>query len=115
MDNTRVFQYRFAEIYRLYLQKVQRKGRTQDDLDAVLRWLTGLDEAQLRSQISGDATLEELFADASMPAAAAQITGVICGVRIENLDDPVMQKIRRMDKVVDELAKGRAVEKIMRS
>lgn len=114
MDNARVYRYRFSGIYPLYVQKVERKGRTRDELDTVLCWLTGYDEAALHRHAEGDATLEEFFAAAAMPPASDLVTGVVCGVRIEQLDDPLMQRIRRMDKVVDELAKGRAVERILR-
>jgi hypothetical protein len=110
----RVFRLPFATVYPLYVEKVQKKGRTTDELDEVLSWLTGFDEAQLVAQRESGATLEEFFAAAQLPEGSARITGVICGIRVEEIEDPLMQKIRYMDKVVDELARGKAVEKILR-
>jgi hypothetical protein len=107
----RIFQYRFDVIYPLYLQKLTRKGRTQAELDSVLTWLTGYDAATLHEC---DLALRDFFAQATMNANAALITGVICGVRIETIEDPLMQQIRYMDKVVDELAKGKSLAKIQR-
>ena len=107
----RVFQYQFNKIYQLYLQKVTRKGRTQAELDEILSWLTGYEANGLReNQLS----LRDFFAQAKMSPQATLITGVVCGVRVEKLEDPLMRQIREMDKVVDELAKGKAIEKIKR-
>lgn len=108
----RLFAYPWADIYRLYLQKVERKGRTVDELEEVLHWLTGYDRARLRT-LDGD--LRTFFARApAMNPHTDQISGVVCGVRVEDIEDPLMQQIRRMDKLVDELAKGRKMEKILR-
>lgn len=106
-----VFDYSFDKIYALYLQKVTKKGRTQDELDAVLSWLTGYDTETLHTS---QLPLKDFFTKAHLTPRASQITGVVCGVRVENIEDPLMQQIRYMDKVVDELAKGKAVTKIQR-
>jgi hypothetical protein len=112
----RVYAYSFASIYALYVTKVERKGRTKEELDQVLRWLTGYTQKQLDSQIAKKTTLEQFFGSASkINPSRKQITGLICGVRVEQIEEPLMQEIRYMDKVVDELAKGRAMEKILRS
>ncbi len=113
--NARVFAYTFASIYPLYVQKAEKKGRTKAELDEVLCWLTGYDAQGLQKHIQANSDLKTFFAEApSMHPNAAQVTGLICGVRIEAIGDPLMQDIRRMDKLVDELAKGRAMEKILR-
>jgi len=112
MNNEKLFKMTFASIYPLYLQKVERKGRTKADLDAVICWLTGYNEATLTNN---EASLEAFFANApALNPNAPLIKGVICGVRVEDIEDPLMQKIRWMDKLVDELAKGKAMEKILR-
>lgn len=105
----------FATVYPLYLKKVEKKERTKDELDQVIRWLTGFTQKQLQKQIDSSATFAEFFDEAKLHPNASQITGVICGVRIEEIDDPLMQKIRYMDKIVDELAKGRPLTKILRA
>jgi hypothetical protein len=110
----RVFQYSVASIYPLYAAKVERKGRTTEELDEVIRWLTGFDDAELQRHLDDGSTLETFFADARLNPGASKITGVICGVRVEEIDDPLMQRIRYLDKLVDELAKGRPMEKILR-
>lgn len=116
MNNTRVFKMSFASIYPLYIKKVGKKGRTQQDVDTVICWLTGYSLEALQRQIEEKNNLETFFAQApQLNPNATKITGVICGYRIEEIDDPLMQKIRYMDKLVDELAKGRAMEKILRS
>src|SRR6186713_163677 len=115
MDYARVFSYSFASIYRLYIQKVEKKGRTQADLDAVILWLTGYTRQTLQKQIDKKNDLETFFAQApQLNPNVSKITGVICGYRVEEIEDKLMQKIRYMDKLVDELAKGRAMEKILR-
>jgi hypothetical protein len=111
----RIFRTSFASIYPLYVAKVERKGRTTAELDEVLTWLTGFDGAQLQQHIDDGTTLEEFFADAHLNPHANSITGVVCGVRVEEIDDPLMQKIRYLDKLVDELARGKAMEKILRA
>lgn len=104
----------FASVYPLYLAKVEKKGRTKAELDRVILWLTGFDEAELDRHIATRTTFEDFFAAARLHPNAARITGVVCGVRVEAIEDPLMQKIRYLDKLVDELAKGRAMEKILR-
>ncbi len=112
----RVYRMTFASVYPLYVQKVERKGRSQAELDQVLCWLTGYDQAGLQAQIDSGADLSTFFAQAPrMHPNTGMITGVVCGVRVENIEEPLMQQIRWMDKLVDELAKGRAMEKILRA
>lgn len=116
MDNQRVFQISVGEVYPLYVQKVERKGRTKEELDQVIRWLTGYTQKGLAKQIARESSLEAFFEQApKLNPNAAKITGTICGVRIEKIEDPLMRKIRYLDKLVDELAKGRAMEKILRA
>ena len=115
MDYARVFAYSFASIYKLYIQKVEKKGRTQADLDTVLFWLTGYNKKTLQQQIDKNNDLETFFAQApQMNPNVSKITGVICGYRVEDIEDKLMQKIRYMDKLVDEVAKGKTMEKILR-
>lgn len=111
----RVYSMTVASVYPLYVAKVERKGRTQDELDAVIRWLTGFDERELRRHLADGTTFADFFAEARLNPDAGLITGVICGVRVEAIEDPLMQKIRYLDKLVDELAKGRPMEKILRA
>jgi hypothetical protein len=116
MDYARVFAYSFASIYRLYIEKVEKKGRTQADLDTVLFWLTGYNKKTLQQQIDKKNDLETFFAEApQMNPNVSKITGVICGYRVEEIENKLMQKIRYMDKLVDELAKGKTMEKILRT
>ena len=111
----RIYAYSFASIYPLYIEKVKKKGRTQAELDDVLRWLTGYTQKGLEGQIKKKTSLEEFFAKApKLNPSRELITGLICGVRVEEIEEPLMQNIRYMDKLVDELAKGRAMEKILR-
>jgi hypothetical protein len=110
----RVFTLSVSSVYPLYVTKVERKGRTQAELDEVICWLTGFDDAELREQLDSGATFEQFFADADLNPNAPQITGVICGVRVEDIEDPLMQKIRYLDKLVDELARGKAMAKVLR-
>ena len=115
MDNARVFAYSFASIYKLYIQKVERKGRTQADLDTVIFWLTGYNKKTMQQQIDKNNDLETFFAQApQMNRNVSKITGVICGYRVEEIEDKLMQKIRYMDKLVDEVANGKTMEKILR-
>lgn len=115
MELKRVFAYKFASIYGLYLVKVEKKGRSTAELREVIRWLTGYDETGLQRQIDEQVDLETFFAQAPrMHPNAAKITGLICGYRVEEIENKLMQQIRYMDKLVDELAKGRALEKILR-
>ena len=94
---------------------MERKGRTKAELDEVVRWLTGFDEAALTRQLESEATFEEFFAAAELNPAVTEITGVVCGVRVEQIEDPLMRRIRYLDKLVDELARGKALEKVLRS
>ena len=112
---SRIFGTQFASVYPLYVAKAERKGRTADEVDRVILWLTGFDEAALRRHIDEGSTFEEFFADAPMNPNASLITGVVCGIRVENVEDPLMQQIRWLDKLVDELAKGKALEKVLRT
>lgn len=110
----RVFTMTVGSVYPLYLAKVERKGRTHDELDAVIRWLTGYGEAELGARLADGTTFADFFAEARLNANASLITGVVCGVRVEAIEDPLMQQIRYLDKLVDELAKGRPLEKVLR-
>jgi hypothetical protein len=112
---TRIFQTAFATVYPLYLAKLERKGRTQAELDRAILWLTGFDESTLRRHLDEGTTFERFFAEAPMNPNASLITGVVCGIRVENVEDPLMQQIRWLDKLVDELAKGKAIEKVLRA
>lgn len=102
-------------MYPHYVTKVEKKGRTKAELDQVIEWLTGFDEAELNEHLDKDTTFEDFFAAAKLNPNASLITGVVCGVRVENVEDPLMQKIRYLDKLVDELAKGKAMDKVLRS
>lgn len=114
--NERILKMTFSTIYPLYVQKAEKKGRTKDEVDTVICWLTGYDEHGLQEQIEKGTSLETFFADAPhMNQNAPKITGVVCGVRVEEIEDPLTQKIRWLDKLVDELAKGKAMEKILRT
>lgn len=116
MQNERVFKMAFAGVYPHYINKVEKKGRTKEELDTVLRWLTGYTQQQLEQIIGNKTNLEDFFVQApQLNPNVSKITGVICGYRIEDIEDKLMQKIRYMDKLVDELAKGRAMEKILRA
>jgi hypothetical protein len=111
----RIYSISFASVYPLYIAKVEKKGRKKAELDEVIRWLTGYSQKRLDAQVKKKTTLEAFFAEApNLHPARSLITGVICGVRVEEIDDPLMQNIRYMDKLVDELTKGRAMEKILR-
>ena len=111
----RVYAMAFAGVYPHYVAKVEKKGRTKEELDEVIRWLTGYTQAALTRQITQRKDLRTFFKEApKLNPKAKQITGVICGVRIEEIDDPLMRKIRYLDKLVDELAQGRPMEKILR-
>lgn len=106
----------FAGVYPLYIQKAEKKGRTKAEVDAIICWLTGYDQHALQQQIDKKNDLETFFAQApQINQNASKITGIICGYRVEEIEDKLMQKIRYMDKLIDELAKGRPMEKILRS
>ena len=112
----KIFTFTLARIYALYLQKVERKGRSKDEVDAVICWLTGYDQRGLREQIEQEKDFETFFAQApAIHPNSSLIKGVVCGVRVEEIDDPLMRKIRYLDKLIDELAKGKAMDKILRS
>ncbi|MBC8010519.1 MAG: DUF2200 domain-containing protein [Burkholderiales bacterium] len=114
MPKHRIFTTAFSKVYPLYVAKAERKKRTQDEVDRVICWLTGYDQAALQRQIAAETDFETFFAQApAMNPKRALIKGVICGVRIEEIDDPLMKEIRYLDKLVDDLAKGRAMEKIL--
>jgi hypothetical protein len=114
-SNARVFGYKFASIYSLYVQKAERKNRTQAEVDQIICWLTGYTPAGLQKQIKQENNFETFFAQApALNPKASLIKGVICGVRVEEMKDPLMQKIRYLDKLIDELAKGKTMEKILR-
>ena len=111
----RIFATPFAAVYPMYVKKAERKGRTQEDVDRVICWLTGYDKAGLMHQIEQKSDFETFFATApAMHPGRALIKGVVCGVRVEEVEDPLMKKIRQLDKLVDELAKGKDLEKILR-
>ena len=106
----------FARIYPLYIQKVERKGRTKAEVDEVIRWLTGYSQKELEQQIEKENTLEAFFAQApSLNPSRTLITGLICGIRVEEMADSLMREIRYMDKLIDELAKGKKMEKVLRT
>ena len=112
---SRIFTTSVASVYPHYVAKVERKGRSKAELDQVIAWLTGFDESALSGHLVAGTTFEDFFADARLTPEASLITGVVCGVRVEDVEDPLMQKIRYLDKLVDELAKGKAMDKILRS
>jgi len=115
MDNQRVYKLKFGSVYPHYLKKTETKGRTKEELDTIIRWLTGYTQKQLEQQIGKQADFETFFAHApQLNPNVSKITGVICGYRVEEIEDKLMQKIRYLDKLIDELAKGKAMEKILR-
>ena len=111
----RLFTTAFASVYPLYVAKVVNKGRTQAELDQVIQWLTGFDAAELQNHLSAGTTFADFFAAARLHPNVATIRGVVCGVRVEDVEDPTMRQIRYLDKLVDELAKGKAMAKVLRS
>lgn len=115
MAGHRIFSIPFAKVYPMYVQKAERKGRTQHEVDRIICWMTGCDEAGLRRQIELENDFERFFDQApAMHPNRRLIKGVVCGVRVEEVADPLMREIRYLDKLIDELAKGRAMEKILR-
>lgn len=115
MSNTKIFKMSFASVYPLYIQKAERKERTKEEVDAVIFWLTGYDEKTLQEQIDDNNDFETFFAEAPcINPNASKIMGVICGYRVEDIEDELMQKIRYLDKLIDELAKGKSMVKILR-
>jgi hypothetical protein len=111
----RVYRMSFGSVYPLYVEKVERKGRTKAELDQVIEWLTGFDDTALERHIDAGTTFQDFFAEATLNPKASAITGVVCGVRVEEIEDPLMRDIRSLDKLVDELAKGKKMEKILRT
>ena len=115
MDNTRIFKMPFASVYPHYIKKAEKKGRTKEEVDVVICWLTGYDRQTLQEQIEKKKDFDTFFAEApQLNPNTSKITGVICGYRVEEIEDKLMQKIRYLDKLVDELAKGKTMEKILR-
>jgi hypothetical protein len=112
---SRIFTTSFASVYPHYVTKVEKKGRTKAELDQVIEWLTGFDEAALDGHLAAGTTFEDFFAEARLNPHASSITGVVCGIRVEDVEDPLMQKIRYLDKLVDELARGKAMAKVLRA
>jgi hypothetical protein len=110
----RIFTTSVASVYPHYVAKVERKGRSKAELDEVITWLTGYDQAALQQVLEAGTTFDQFFAAAQMNPNASSITGTVCGVRVEHIDDPLMQKIRYLDKLVDELARGKAMTAILR-
>lgn len=114
-SNNRVFRMKFAEVYPLYIQKAERKNRTKAEVDQIILWLTGYDKAGLQQQIKHGNDFETFFAQApAINPNTSLIKGIVCGVRVEEIKEPLMQKIRFLDKLIDELAKGKSMEKILR-
>lgn len=114
-DNSRVYKMIFASVYPLYVAKAEKKGRTKAEVDQIMRWLTGYTQKNLEQQIEKKVDFETFFAQApELNPNASKITGVICGYRVEEIEDKLMQKVRYLDKLIDELAKGKAMEKILR-
>jgi hypothetical protein len=112
---SRIFKISVASVYPHYVTKVEKKGRSKEELGQVIEWLTGFDESALNSHLEAGTTFEDFFADANLNPQASSITGVICGVRVQDIEDPLMQQIRYLDKLVDELAKGKSMEKVLRA
>ncbi|MBW6472523.1 MAG: DUF2200 domain-containing protein [Anaerolineaceae bacterium] len=115
MQNHRIFTMKFSAVYPLYVKKAERKNRTKEEVDQIICWLTGYDQAGLQQQIDQENDFETFFAQApALHPNSSLIKGVVCGVRVEEIEDPLMQKIRYLDKLIDELAKGKKMEKILR-
>ncbi len=111
----RVYGYIFGKVYPMYIAKAKKKGRTQNEVDEVIRWLTGYSQSQLSAQITKGVNFEEFFKQAPKPNPSRElITGTVCGVRVEEIEDPIMREVRYLDKLIDELAKGRKMDKILR-
>ncbi|MDD3568827.1 MAG: DUF2200 domain-containing protein [Bacteroidales bacterium] len=115
MSNTKIFKMPFASVYPYYIQKAEKKGRTKAEVDEIIFWLTGYDENSFQNHLDNKTNFENFFAQApQINPNVSKITGVVCGVRVENIEDKLMQQIRYLDKLVDELAKGKPMEKILR-
>lgn len=113
--NTRIYKMSFAGVYPHYIAKAEKKGRTKAEVDEIIFWLTGYDAAQLQEILDNKTDFETFFSNAKIHPNASKITGVICGYRVEDIEDKLMQQIRYLDKMIDELAKGKAMEKILRA
>lgn len=113
-DNTRVYKMAFSGVYPHYIAKAEKKGKTKAEVDAIIFWLTGYDSNKLQEIINNKIDFETFFAEAELNPNVSKITGTICGYRVEDIEDPLMQKIRYLDKLIDELAKGKTLEKILR-
>ena len=115
MPRMSIREMKFSKVYPMYVQKAERKGRTRDEVDQIISWLTGYSDAELQREIEGESDFETFFDQAPrIHPNSLLIKGVICGVRVEEIDDPVVQKVRYLDKLIDELAKGKTMEKILR-
>lgn len=114
MNTERIYRLLFSSVYPLYIQKAEKKGRTKEEVDEIIYWLTGYNAKTLQKQIDKKSTFETFFAEAKLNPNASKITGVICGYRVEEIEDPLIQKMRYLDKLIDELAKGKTMEKILR-
>lgn len=115
MPKHHIFATKFAKVYPLYVQKAERKNRTKEEVDQIICWLTGYNQAELQQQLELESDFETFFAQApAIHPSSSLIKGVVCGVRVEEIEDPLMQKVRYLDKLIDELAKGKAMEKILR-
>ena len=111
----RVYRMKFSGVYPLYIQKAEKKGRTKAEVDEIIRWLTGYNDKQLLRQVESEVDFETFFSEAPrLHPNASKITGIICGYRVEDIEEPLMQKVRYLDKLIDELAKGKAMDKILR-
>jgi len=116
MENHKIYTMSFASVYPLYVAKAERKGRTKEEVDEIIRWLTGFRQEELRKHLDDETDFEHFLASAvNFNPMCEKITGTVCGIRIENIEDPVMKKIRYLDKLIDELAKGKPMEKILRT
>lgn len=114
MQNTRIYKMPFASVYPHYIAKAEKKGRTKEEVDTIIHWLTGYNEQKLQEHLDKKTDFEMFFAKAKLNPNVSKITGVICGYRVEEIEDELMQKIRYLDKLIDELAKGKAMDKILR-
>lgn len=115
MKTERIYKILFSSVYPLYIQKVEKKGRTKEELDIVIKWLTGYSDEQIKAQIEKKVDFQTFFAEApKINPNASKITGVICGYRVEEIEDPLIQKMRYLDKLIDEIAQGKKMEKILR-
>ncbi|MFY8159743.1 MAG: DUF2200 domain-containing protein [Candidatus Kapaibacteriota bacterium] len=115
MQNTKIYKVPFVDVYPLYITKAEKKGRTKDEVDTIIYWLTGYDDKTFEKQLNNKCNFETFFAEAPLlNPNINKITGLICGYRVEEIEDPLMQKIRYLDKLIDELAKGKNMEKILR-